>query len=97
MAKQQHFYSSLQGRRITPIPVRTQPNYHMHDDLPQGMVYLIHTVYVDSDGTPTMVGERIDVTNEALSVVDAAETFKNAPQSATVPIHFLGAIWELLP
>ena len=109
MAKQQHFYSNLQGRRITPIPARTQPNYHMHDDLPQGIVYLIHTVYVDGDGTPTMVGERVDVTSafrdgeldkDAPAAIGdngtIAERFDNAPQSATIPIHFLGAIWELL-
>lgn len=110
MAKQQHFYSNLQGRRVTPIPAHTAPQNHVRTDLPHGMVYLIHTVYVDSEGEPTMVAERVDITSafrdgeldkDAPAAVGKTGTlsqrFKNAPQSATVLIHHIGQIWELLP
>lgn len=109
MAKQQHFYSNLQGRKITPIPAHTAPQNHVRTGLPHGIVYLIHTVYVDGEGEPTMVGERVDVTSafrddelnkDAPAAVGAtgtmAEKYKRAPQSATVPIRWLGQIWELL-
>ncbi|KKN33897.1 hypothetical protein LCGC14_0799200 [marine sediment metagenome] len=111
MAVEQHFYSNLQGRRITPLPARTEPHFHMREDLPQGIVYLVHTVYVDNEsGEPTLVSERVDVTSafrddelnkDAPAAIGdtgtISERFKNAPQSATIPITFLGSIWELLP
>lgn len=85
------FKTSLVGRRFTPIPPRTQPHWHVRDDLPQGVVYLIHTAYLD-EGVPTVVGERIDMVGLASS-----DVFKAAPQSATVAVTHLGLLWELLP
>lgn len=104
------FKTSLVGRRITPIPTRTEPHFHMREDLPQGIVYLIHTAFLDGEGEPTLVGERVDVTSafrddeldkDAPAAIGdtgtISERFKKAPQSVTISINFLGAIWELLP
>ena len=94
MAKQS-FTTNLVGRRITSIPPRTQPHWHVRDDLPQGIIYLIHTVFLD-EGVPTVVGERIDVVGAAVNT-DVREMFRDAPQSATVAVTHLGLLWELLP
>ena len=103
------FKTNLVGRRITSIPPRTQPHWHVRDDLPQGIIYLIHTAFLD-EGVPTVVGERVDVTsafrddelnkNAPAAVGDTgtiSERFKNSPQSATVAVTHLGLLWELLP
>ncbi len=103
------FKTSLVGRRFTSIPPRTKPNWHVRDDLPQGIVYLVHTAFLD-EGVPTVVGERIDVTsalrdgeldkNAPAAVGDngtIAERFNSAPQSATVAVTHFGVLWELLP
>lgn len=89
------FTTNLVGRRMTPIPARTAPQHHMRDELPQGIVYLIHTAYLD-EGEPTVVGERVDVVGLAVNV-DTASVFKAAPQSAKVPVDWFGQLWELMP
>lgn len=94
MAKQ--FTTTLVGRRITPIPRNTEPHFHMRNDLPQGVVYLIHTAYLD-EGEPTLVGERIDMNAGWLENPNARDVFNAAPQSAKVPVDWLGELWELLP
>ena len=95
MAKQ--FTTTLVGRRITPIPARTAPQHHMRDELPQGVIYLIHTAYLD-EGEPTVVGERIDMkVGKGDEIADAHEVFHAAPQSAKVPVDWFGQLWELLP
>ena len=89
------FKTSLVGRRFTPIPPKTKPNWHVRDDLPQGIVYLVHTVFLD-EGVPTVVGERIDVWGFPTNA-DVARHFNDAPQSATVAVTHFGVLWELLP
>lgn len=95
MAKQS-LTTNLVGRRITPISPRTQPNWHVRDDLPEGVVYLIHTAFLD-EGVPTVVGERIDMKKGWLVGPGVNEVFQAAPQSATVAVTHLGLLWELLP
>jgi hypothetical protein len=89
------FTTNLVGRRFTPIPPRTKPNWHVRDDLPQGIVYLVHTAYLD-ESLPTVVGERIDVVGAAVNT-DVGEMFRDAPQSMTVAVAHFGVLWELLP
>ena len=90
------FTTTLVGRRFTPIPPRTQPNWHVRDDLPQGVVYLVHTAYLD-ESLPTVVGERIDM-KEGWSIgFGGREVFEAAPQSVTVAVAHFGVLWELLP
>jgi hypothetical protein len=86
------FESNLVGRSVTPIPVRTQPNYHLNDDLPQNIVYRIHTVYLE-EGEPVALSEKIDV----LDIEKHHDMLAGAPKGAKMWVGTIGQLWELLP
>ena len=84
------FESSLVGRRVTPRPPKVMPDYHMNNELPQGVVYLIHTVYLE-EGEPVALAEKVD------AQPTHAEEFAKAPQNAKLWVGTLGMLWELMP
>ena len=91
MSSKKGFETNLIDRRVTPIPARTQPDYHINDDLPQGIVYRIHTVYLE-EGEPVALAEKVDV-------VDIAKhhgLLADAPKGAKFWVATLGRIWELI-
>jgi hypothetical protein len=93
------FESNLVGRRVTPIPAG---QYHVRDDLPDGVVYLIHTVYL-KEKEPSAMAEKIDVVesltrdNPLTGDGSAATIFHDAPPSVELYVSNLGQLWELLP
>jgi hypothetical protein len=93
------FESNLVGRTVTPFPAG---QYHVRDDLPQGVVYRIHTVYL-KENEPAALAEKIDVvpglTSSAPLTGDdsAANIFTDAPKSVELYVSNLGQLWELLP
>lgn len=87
------FESSLVGRTVTPRPPKTMPDYHMNDELPQGVVYKIHTVYLEK-GEPVAMAEKIDALPDLIGGKNP-ERFEEAPQSAKLWVGTLGMLWEL--
>ena len=93
------FESNLVGRRVTPFHPGTN---HANRDLPQGVVYLIHTVYL-KEKEPSAIAEKVDVvpgltTSAPLTGDDSAiNTFEDAPKSVELYVANLGQLWELLP
>lgn len=88
------FESNLVGRRVTPVPAGQS---HIRRDMPQGVVYLIHTVYL-KDHEPSALAEKIDVVAGTDQVsIGEAELYKAAPPSVELYVANLGQLWELLP
>jgi hypothetical protein len=88
------FESNLVGRTVTPFPVG---QYHVRKDLPQGVVYRIHTVYL-KENEPSAIAEKVDVV-ENLPLTgneSAASVFTDAPPSVELYVANLGGLWELL-
>ena len=83
------FESNLVGRRVTPIP---PGEVHIRDDLPQGIIYQIHTVYLE-EGEPMAMAEKVDV----VDVEQHHELLADAPKDAKMFVANLGQLWELLP
>lgn len=90
------FESNLVGRRVTPLPPGQN---HVRKDLPQNVVYLIHTVYL-KEKEPSALAEKVDVVPGCLPLVgdeSAATVFMDAPKSVELYVANLGQLWELLP
>jgi hypothetical protein len=64
----------------------------MNDELPQGVVYQIHTVYLEK-GEPVAMAERVSTTG---MVDEHRKLMASSPQSAKVWVGTLGMLWRLM-
>ena len=90
------FFTSLVDRNLVPIPESTEFLSHggARADLPQGVVYQIHTVYLE-EGEPRCIAEKVDAT----TVLTHAnpEKFAEAPDSVRVWVSHFDVLWRLIP
>ena len=86
------FFSNLVDRTVTPI----MPDgfvSQVHKDLPHGVVYQIHTVYL-KEGDPVAIAEKVDAMTNPLTI--GSEEFAQAPDSVEVWLGSLDRLWRLI-